>query len=123
MVLLNKYKCKGEMTSIVEARANYEFLLFENGIESDEAMKAANAYAAAIVRTLPEYDENGEKIMYVVKIHISGEVEIEMHTDSSSREALIREGFTDEEIDEASERIKREYSNWKELVYIKRDFQ
>ena len=111
------------MTSIVEARANYEFLLFENGIESDEAMKAANAYAAAIVRTLPEYDENGEKIMYVVKIHISGEVEIEMHTDSSSREALIREGFTDEEIDEASERIKREYSNWKELVYIKRDFQ
>ena len=109
--------------SVVEARGRYEFVLFENGIESDDAIKAANAYAAAIVRTLPEYDDNGEKIMYVVTIDISGEVKIEMHTESSSRETLIREGFTDEELDEASEKIKREYPNWEELVYVKCDCQ
>jgi len=109
--------------SVAKARANYESVLFENGIESDETMNASNAYAEAIVRTLPEYDESGEKIMYVVKIVIDREVEIETHTDSSSREALIREGFTDEEIDEASEKIKRECPNWEELVYIKRDRQ
>jgi hypothetical protein len=109
--------------SVTEARANYEFVLLEKGIESDEVMKASNAYAEAIVRRLQEYDENGEKIIYVVKILIDGKVEIETHTDSSSREALIREGFTDEELDDACERIKREYPNWEELVYIKRDCQ
>jgi hypothetical protein len=109
--------------SVAEARANYEGVLLENGNNSDDTMKASNAYAAAIVRTLPEYDENGEKIMYVVKIEISGEVEIEKHTETSSREAIIREGFTDEEIDEAGENIKREYPNCEELVYIKRDCQ
>jgi len=107
--------------SVTEARANYEFVLLEKGIESDEVTKASNAYAAEIVRTLPEYDENGEKIMYIVKISIDGEVEIEMHTDSSSREALIRKGFTYEELDDACKKIKREYPNWEELVYIKRD--
>jgi hypothetical protein len=109
--------------SVAEERANYEFVLLENGNNSDEVLAASNAYAEAIVRTLPEYDENGEKIMYVVKISIDAEVEIETHTDSSSRETLIREGFIDEELDDACERIKREYPNWEELVYIKRDRQ
>ncbi len=109
--------------TVAEARANYELVLLENGNNSDEVMRACNAYAAAIVRTLPEYDESSEKIMYVVKISIDGEVEIETHTCSSSREGLIREGFTDEEIDEASENIKREYPNWEELVNVKRDSQ
>jgi hypothetical protein len=109
--------------SVADARANYEFVLFENGNNSDEVFAACNVYAEAIVRTLPEYDENGEKIMYVVKIDISGEVEIEKHTETTSRESLIREGFTDEEIDKASENIKREYPNWEELVYVKSDRQ
>ena len=109
--------------TVAEARANYEDVLLEHGIDSDEVLAAANAYAATIVRGLPEYDEIGEKIMYVVKIDISGEVEIEKHTDSSSREALICEGFTDDELDEASKKIQRDYPNWEELVYVKRDCQ
>jgi hypothetical protein len=109
--------------SVTEARAIYESVLLEYGNNSDEVLSACTVYASAIVRAMPEYDESGEKIIYVVKIDIFGGVEIEKHTESSSREALIREGFTDEEIDEASENIKREYPNWEELVYVKRDCQ
>jgi hypothetical protein len=109
--------------SVTEARAIYESVLLEYGNNSDEVLSACTAYGSAIVRTLPEYDENGEKIMYVVTIDISGEVEIEKHTDSSVREYLRREGFTDEEIDEAGENIKRDYPNLEELVYVNRDSQ
>ena len=90
-------------------------------LESDKVLAAANAYAAAIVRTLPEYDEIGEKILYVVEISISGEPKIEKHTDSSSREEMKRRGFTDEEIDEALEEM--EYLNLEKLVYVDRDDQ
>jgi len=109
--------------SVPEARAIYESVLLEHGNNSDETMKALNTYAAAIVRTLPEYDENGEKIIYVVEISISGQIKIEAHTDSSFREALIRDGFTEEELADACERIKIEYPNLQELLYIKRDSQ
>ena len=106
--------------SVPEARAIYESVLLEHGNNNDETMKALNTYAAAIVRTLPEYDENGEKIIYVVEISINGEIKIETHTDSSIREALIRDGFTEEDLADACERIKIEYPNWQELLYIER---
>ncbi len=49
--------------SVVETRTKYESVLLENRNNSNETMSAAIAYTEAIVRTLPEYDENSEKII------------------------------------------------------------